>query len=77
MGHFCAALQGLFPVAGLEHLVAEFDFGNLPHHEAERTTRLFADKVMPVLQRDKAFQGEIDPFEGSATGSEERLFAPA
>jgi len=39
--------------------------------------RLFADKVVPVLQKDVAFQGEIDPFEGAVEGSEERLFAPA
>ncbi len=64
-------------LTGMDHFVTEFSFGSMPHHLAELNMRLFADKVMPVLQRDKAFQGEIDPFEGSATGSEERLFAPA
>ena len=35
----------------------EFSYGSMPHHLAERNMRLFADKVMPVLQRDAAFQG--------------------
>ena len=40
---------------GLDHLVCEFGYGGLPHHEAELNMRLFADRVMPVLQRDKLF----------------------
>ena len=44
-------------VTGLEHLVAEFAFGNLPHHEAERNARLFADQVLPTLQHDAAYAG--------------------
>ena len=64
-------------LTGMDHLVTEFSFGSMPHHLAELNMRLFADKVMPVLQRDSAFQGEVDPFEGVAEGSDERLFAPA
>lgn len=64
-------------LTGMDHLVTEFSFGSMPHHLAELNMRLFADKVMPVLQRDPAFQGEVDPFEGVAEGSDERLFAPA
>jgi alkanesulfonate monooxygenase SsuD/methylene tetrahydromethanopterin reductase-like flavin-dependent oxidoreductase (luciferase family) len=64
-------------LTGMDHLVTEFSFGSMPHHESELNMRLFADKVVPVLQKDVAFQGEIDPFEGAAEGSEERLFAPA
>ncbi|MGE0226760.1 MAG: LLM class flavin-dependent oxidoreductase [Acetobacteraceae bacterium] len=64
-------------LTGMDHLVTEFSFGSMPHHFAEMNMRLFADKVVPVLQNDAAFQGEIDPFEGRAEGSEERLFAPA
>jgi alkanesulfonate monooxygenase SsuD/methylene tetrahydromethanopterin reductase-like flavin-dependent oxidoreductase (luciferase family) len=40
---------------GLDHLVCEFGYGGLPHHEAELNMRLFADRVMPVLQRDQLF----------------------
>ena len=64
-------------LTGMDHFVTEFSFGSMPHHLAELNMRLFADKVVPVLQRDAAFQGEIDPFEGKSTASGERLFAPA
>jgi len=64
-------------LTGMDHLVTEFSFGSMPHHLAERNMRVFADKVMPVLQKDKAFQGEIDPFVQASTASDERLFAPA
>ena len=64
-------------LTGMDLFVTEFSFGSMPHHLAELNMRLFADKVVPVLQRDAAFQGEIDPFEGKSTASDERLFAPA
>jgi alkanesulfonate monooxygenase SsuD/methylene tetrahydromethanopterin reductase-like flavin-dependent oxidoreductase (luciferase family) len=44
-------------VTGMDHLVTEFAFGGMPHEEAEINMRLFADRVMPVLQRDAAFRG--------------------
>jgi alkanesulfonate monooxygenase SsuD/methylene tetrahydromethanopterin reductase-like flavin-dependent oxidoreductase (luciferase family) len=47
-----AELQRL---TGLDHLVTEFGYGGMPHAEAELNMRLFADRVMPVLQRDAAF----------------------
>ena len=50
-------LGELQKVTGHEHLVAEFSFGNLPHHESEKNLRLFADRVLPTLQRDPAFAG--------------------
>ena len=50
-------LGDLQKVTGHEHLVAEFSFGNLPHHESEKNLRLFADRVLPTLQRDPAFAG--------------------
>src|SRR5207237_5067011 len=46
---------------GMDHLVAEFSFGGLPHEEAEVNMRLFADKVLPVLQRDAAFAASTAP----------------
>ncbi|MBN9087717.1 MAG: LLM class flavin-dependent oxidoreductase [Reyranella sp.] len=48
-------LGRLQQVTGLEHLVAEFSFGNLPHHEAETNMRLFAERCLPTLQNDPAF----------------------
>jgi alkanesulfonate monooxygenase SsuD/methylene tetrahydromethanopterin reductase-like flavin-dependent oxidoreductase (luciferase family) len=64
---------------GMDHLVTEFSFGGLPHEEAEVNMRLFADRVMPTLQRDAAFA--VPPAEGPlsvlTSGEKERLFAPA
>jgi alkanesulfonate monooxygenase SsuD/methylene tetrahydromethanopterin reductase-like flavin-dependent oxidoreductase (luciferase family) len=64
-------------LTGMDHLVTEFSFGSMPHHLAERNMRLFADKVMPVLQRDAAFLDEIAPAPLSVSGEQDRLFAPA
>src|SRR5437867_4245362 len=66
-------------LTGLDHLVTEFAFGGMPHAEAELNMRLFADRVMPVLQRDRAFTGSSSatvaaaPVEQGPTG----IFAPA
>ena len=66
-------------LTGLSHLVGEFGYGGMPHEEAQLNMRLFADRVMPVLQRDHAFAApsgaaaaEIAAVPG-ATG----IFAPA
>src|SRR5712692_483981 len=48
-------------LTGLDHLVTEFSFGGMPHEEAEINMRLFAQRVMPVLQRDPAFVGGDAP----------------
>ncbi|HEX3951983.1 MAG TPA: LLM class flavin-dependent oxidoreductase [Stellaceae bacterium] len=64
---------------GMDHLVTEFSFGGLPHEEAEVNMRLFADRVMPILQRDPAFAGGAAPARTilpDAVGRE-RVFAPA
>ena len=45
----------LHELSGLDHLITEFSFGGMPHEEAELGMRLFADKVLPVLQRDTSF----------------------
>jgi hypothetical protein len=61
----------------MDHLVTEFSFGSMPHHLAELNMRLFADKVMPVLQHDSAFQGVVETFDPAVQTEQERLFAPA
>jgi alkanesulfonate monooxygenase SsuD/methylene tetrahydromethanopterin reductase-like flavin-dependent oxidoreductase (luciferase family) len=48
-------LAELHRLTGLDHLVTEFGYGGMPHEQAELNMRLFADRVMPVLQRDPAF----------------------
>jgi alkanesulfonate monooxygenase SsuD/methylene tetrahydromethanopterin reductase-like flavin-dependent oxidoreductase (luciferase family) len=71
-----AELQRL---TGLDHLVTEFSFGAMPHEEAEVNMRLFADRVLPVLQRDPAFAGGGAPEPASRSGAatKENMFAPA
>jgi alkanesulfonate monooxygenase SsuD/methylene tetrahydromethanopterin reductase-like flavin-dependent oxidoreductase (luciferase family) len=64
-------------LTGMDHLVTEFSFGSMPHHLSELNMRLFAEKVLPVLQRDSAFQGEVLPAAVGVTEDQERLFAPA
>ena len=66
-------------LTGFDHLVTEFSFGAMPHEEAEVNMRLFADRVLPILQRDRAFAGggapDLAPRPGQAV--RENLFAPA
>jgi alkanesulfonate monooxygenase SsuD/methylene tetrahydromethanopterin reductase-like flavin-dependent oxidoreductase (luciferase family) len=72
-----AELQRL---TGLDHLVTEFAFGGMPHHEALLNMRLFADRVMPALQRDPAFANSASsaPSDVSPAGQpSDGIFAPA
>ena len=66
-------LQGL---TGLDHLITEFAFGGLPHAAAERGMRLFAEKVLPVLQNDRRFAKPEIRRTAVDTGKD-GLFAPA
>ncbi|MCZ6874731.1 MAG: LLM class flavin-dependent oxidoreductase [bacterium] len=72
-----AELQRL---TGMDHLVTEFAFGGMPHEESELNMRLFADRVMPVLQRDAAFVGQTTnaPATSRVEGEQSAgVFAPA
>ena len=40
----------------LEHMVGSFAFGGLPYPKLERSFKLFAEKILPVLQNDPAFK---------------------
>jgi alkanesulfonate monooxygenase SsuD/methylene tetrahydromethanopterin reductase-like flavin-dependent oxidoreductase (luciferase family) len=67
-------------LTGLDHLVTEFGFGGMPHEEAELNMRLFADRVVPVLQRDGGFAGAPTADTngtGAAALSGSGIFAPA
>lgn len=70
----------LHRLTGLDHLVTEYGYGGMPHEEAELNLRLFADRVMPVLQRDRAFATPAAASGGSAAPaapSPAGIFAPA
>jgi hypothetical protein len=45
---------------GFGHQAATFRIGSLPFPKMERSFKLFAEKVMPVLQHDPAFQVPAD-----------------
>ena len=68
-------------LTGLDHLVTEFAFGGMPHHEAELNMRLFAERVAPVLQRDRAFAIVPTSANGGTLGTsvagQSDIFAPA
>ena len=64
-------------LTGMDHLVTEFSFGSMPHHLSELNMRLFAEQVLPVLQRDTAFQGIVDPLAVEDGAKPDRLFVPA
>lgn len=40
----------------LEHMVSTFAFGGLPYPKLERSVKLFAEKILPVLQNDPSFK---------------------
>ncbi len=69
-------LAELQRLTGTNHLVTEFAYGGMPHEEAELNMRLFAERVMPVLQRDAAFTAPavVTPTGAAAVAG---VFAPA
>jgi len=46
----------------------------MPHEQGELNMRLFADRVVPVLQRDALF---AQPVKQQTTTAHEDVFAPA
>ena len=71
-------LAELRRLTGLDHLVTEFGYGGMPHEDAELNMRLFADRVVPTLQRDAAFAGAVSPAEPrTADQPSGGIFAPA
>jgi alkanesulfonate monooxygenase SsuD/methylene tetrahydromethanopterin reductase-like flavin-dependent oxidoreductase (luciferase family) len=70
-----AELQRL---TGTDHLVTEFSYGGIPHDDAEKNMRLFAKRVLPVLQNDAAFAAPPAPTMATLEGAAKSdLFAPA
>ncbi|HJU16470.1 MAG TPA: LLM class flavin-dependent oxidoreductase [Stellaceae bacterium] len=64
-------------VTGLDHLVTEFSFGGLPHADAEKNMRLFAERVLPRLQQDPTFAAPEPARAAPAAAKGSDLFAPA
>jgi alkanesulfonate monooxygenase SsuD/methylene tetrahydromethanopterin reductase-like flavin-dependent oxidoreductase (luciferase family) len=70
-------LEELQALTGLDHLITEFSFGGMPHHESETNMRMFADTVMPVLQHDARFAKPPAILRPAQNLQEENVFAPA
>jgi len=66
-------------LTGLDHLATEFGFGGMPHEQAELNMRLFAERVMPVLQRDRMFAAPTHgaPSSPADAAGATGIFAPA
>jgi alkanesulfonate monooxygenase SsuD/methylene tetrahydromethanopterin reductase-like flavin-dependent oxidoreductase (luciferase family) len=66
-------------LTGVDHLVTEFGFGGMPHEQAELNMRLFAERVVPVLQRDPAFTAPVTlgTTSPAAVPASTGVFAPA
>lgn len=63
-------------LTGTDHVVCDFSYGRMPREDAELNMRLFADRVMPVLQRDAGFSGAIEPA-AAVDSQQDDVFAPA
>jgi alkanesulfonate monooxygenase SsuD/methylene tetrahydromethanopterin reductase-like flavin-dependent oxidoreductase (luciferase family) len=61
-------------LSGTDHVIADFSYGGMPHEEGELNMRLFADRVVPVLQRDALFAA---PPQNRTSDAHEDVFAPA
>ena len=70
-------LEELQALTGMDHLIAEFSFGGLPHEESEMNMRMFADRVLPVLQGDPRFAKPPTVLKRAEITAEENVFAPA
>ncbi len=76
-GECLEQLAELCRLTGTDHVIAEFGYGGMPHEQAELNMRLFADRVMPVLQRDPAFRAAPAAAAGAAVPGADGVFAPA
>ncbi|MGH7916391.1 MAG: LLM class flavin-dependent oxidoreductase, partial [Candidatus Binataceae bacterium] len=62
-------LRYIHQTVALEHVIATFAFGGLPYAKLERSFKLFADKVLPVLKNDPAFAYPHDQIDEARTGA--------
>tara|TARA_Y100001954_G_C15714101_1_gene554599 strand:- start:366 stop:1142 length:777 start_codon:yes stop_codon:yes gene_type:complete len=68
-------VRELRALTGTDHIVCDFSYGGMPHEDGELNMRLFADRCLPVLQRDSAFTGPLEIQQVESQQSD--VFAPA
>jgi alkanesulfonate monooxygenase SsuD/methylene tetrahydromethanopterin reductase-like flavin-dependent oxidoreductase (luciferase family) len=62
-------LRYIHQTVPLEHVIGTFAFGGLPYPKLERSYKLFAEKVLPVLKNDPAFQYPHDRLGSAHVGA--------
>src|ERR1700691_6498672 len=63
-------LRYIHQTVALEHVIWTFAFGGLPYPKLEKSYKLFAEKVLPVLQHDPAFKmPAVQPSEAGLSAS--------
>jgi alkanesulfonate monooxygenase SsuD/methylene tetrahydromethanopterin reductase-like flavin-dependent oxidoreductase (luciferase family) len=62
-------------LTGMDHVVCDFSYGRMPPARAELNMRHFAERALPVLQRDPAFVRPVDAPKLAAKNDD--VFAPA
>ncbi len=55
-GQVLEKIRYIHETVALDHMVGTFAFGGLPAPKLNRSFQLFAEKILPVLQTDPAFQ---------------------
>jgi alkanesulfonate monooxygenase SsuD/methylene tetrahydromethanopterin reductase-like flavin-dependent oxidoreductase (luciferase family) len=63
-------------LTGTDHVVCDFSYGRMPPGQAELNMRHFADRVLPVMQRDISFAGPAVAAERPKKYSDD-VFVPA
>jgi alkanesulfonate monooxygenase SsuD/methylene tetrahydromethanopterin reductase-like flavin-dependent oxidoreductase (luciferase family) len=63
-------------LTGTDHVVCDFSYGRMPPEQAELNMRHFADRVLPVMQRDSAFASPVVAPDLAKKHSDD-VFAPA
>jgi alkanesulfonate monooxygenase SsuD/methylene tetrahydromethanopterin reductase-like flavin-dependent oxidoreductase (luciferase family) len=63
-------------LTGTDHVVCDFSYGRMPPDQAELNMRLFAERVLPVMQRDAAFAGPVEVPKPVGKAKDD-IFAPA
>ena len=69
-------LRELQRLTGTDHVVCDFSYGRMPPDKAELNMRHFAERVLPVMQRDAAFAGPVVAPEHPKEQRDD-VFAPA
>lgn len=59
-------IRYIHETVALEHMVGTFAFGGLPASKLNKSFELFAEKVLPVLQKDPAFELPREHLQASA-----------